>query len=120
MRLLPSNPFHIELCLSLSSRDWHSYLSSRGYASAMPLPDDLASVTHLDEEHTYMVLHINPGFRKQPRQQQLSLLVHEVTHVWQNILIHLNEPKPGYELEANSQEWLFGWVYESLRKAKWL
>lgn len=105
---LITSPVKYALCLSES--EFKSYLDEICPGRSSPYlstPYALATAQCFDNSTTgqrYVVVCLNPNLAERPLCEVIGLLVHEATHIWQEIRDHIGESKPSVEFEAYSMQ----------------
>ena len=100
-----------------NEKAWRKYLKSINLP-ALPYPDSDACVQTFTcgAERSCLVC-VHPKFDRLYRSKHVSvvgLLVHECTHVWQQVLKHIGETeKPSSEIEAYNIQYIFQQIYSA-------
>jgi len=119
MLIMSPGPFPVSIRLCLDAKSWNAYTKKIGYED--PFPEDIASVSVFQVDgRISIVVHFGDDFLRLSQADRLGIIVHESTHVWQDICEHIEEAKPGHEVEANSIQWIFNWLRDQLSKEGWI
>lgn len=123
MKFMRMGPYTVDVAICIDSADWVRELRKRGPECAkQEFPGSLGCVTtflHPDGARL-LVVTFTEALRREPFLDRVSIVVHEATHVWQGVLEHISEGKPGHEVEACGIQWITKWLLEQLEAVGWM
>lgn len=123
MRLMPMGPYPVEVELCLSAGEWRHAMRRRGPACAkevFPASDGCVSIFKQRSGAVSMVVTFAKVLRDRTLIEKVGVVAHEATHVWQRVVEHIAEDKPGHEVEACGVQWIVQWLLEQLDGEGWL
>jgi len=123
MKHLDTGLFPAAVALCLCPKDWARDMNAMGgECGDTPFPDDIGATTgFVTADGGYsIVVTFSRDFLRQSLIERISLVAHEATHVWKEMLAYMGEKSPGEEIEACGVQWITRWLLEQLEKAGWL
>lgn len=120
MKFMPMGPYPVEVGFCVCPKDWAREMRRRG--NSEPFPSSIGSVALFKAENgaSFMVVSFTEEMKDFTVIERIGVAVHEATHVWQNIVDHISETKPGSEVEACGVQWIAKWLLEQLQAIGWL
>lgn len=122
MKIMNTGPYPVTVGLCLAASDWRRAVQKLG-APKERYPSSDGCVTSFRQTRTgaiTMIVTFRPGMKDRTLCERVGIVAHEATHVWQNIMEHINEKRPGAETEACSVQWIVQWLCEQLEAEGWL
>lgn len=112
--------FPLNICLCLSEAEFNSMIR-REKLEPEDYPADAMTMCFWRNGVEPFLAVMLPELKSYPWAERLGVVVHESTHVWQFIVEHiLGNEKQSSELEAYAIQHISQWIFEELKKEKWL